>query len=81
MSYDSHKERVCVSECFFFWYQLTWVILDKGPLNGLLWVVASLRMWVIWWFKIQWDQWVISLVCLSSIQCVGSIVWAVRGAS
>jgi len=23
----------------FFWYRLTWVILDKGPLNGLLFVV------------------------------------------
>jgi len=24
----------------FFWYWLTWVVLDKGSLNGLLFVVV-----------------------------------------
>jgi len=31
--YNSHKGRVWVSKCFFW---LTWVNLDKGPLNVLL---------------------------------------------
>jgi len=34
MWYNSHKDRAGVSE-FFFWYQLTRVVLVKGPLNGL----------------------------------------------
>jgi len=25
----------CQSVNVFFWYQLTWVIVDKGPLNSL----------------------------------------------
>jgi len=34
MWYNSHKDRAGVSE-FFFWYQLTRVVLDKQLLNGL----------------------------------------------
>jgi len=35
MLYNSHKDRVWVSECLF-WYQLTQIIVDKGLLNRLL---------------------------------------------
>jgi len=31
----NHKDEVWVNK-FFFWYQLTRVMLDKGLLNGLL---------------------------------------------
>ena len=27
-------KRVCVCVCVCFWYRLTWVVPDKGPLNG-----------------------------------------------
>jgi len=37
MLYNSHKDRVQVTECLFWYYRLiTRVVLDKGPLNGLL---------------------------------------------
>ena len=37
MLYNSQKDRVQgVSEWMFFWYQLTWVILDQGTLNRFL---------------------------------------------
>ena len=32
---ESHKDRVSVNE-FFFWYWLTWFILEKRSLNGFL---------------------------------------------
>jgi len=35
MWYNSHKDRVLVSECLTLWYWFTRVVLDKGPLNGL----------------------------------------------
>ena len=40
MLYNSHKDRVWVGECFF-WYQLTEVDLDKELLNGLLLLLFS----------------------------------------
>ena len=52
--YNSHKDTVWVSKCSF-WYRLTWVHRDKGPLNGLssfikwdfvtFWTHAKLEMW------------------------------------
>ena len=35
MSYNSHKDKVWVSEWMFFWYWLTQVIPGKGSLNRL----------------------------------------------
>jgi len=36
MLYNSHKDMLRMSLCIFFWYQLTRIVLDKGPLNRLL---------------------------------------------
>ena len=42
LSLASVKSRLLLP----FWYQLTWVVPDKGPLNGCVCVCVCVRAWV-----------------------------------
>jgi len=52
VNHSSSSWWVWMGECFF-WYQLTRVVPDKGPLNGRMCVVALLHsasVWIRWMF-------------------------------
>jgi len=59
MLYNSHKDRVQVSECFF-WYLLTQVDLDKALLKGLLLLLAGSKLLKLYCLRLKahkCEQW------------------------
>ena len=37
-----------------FWYRLTWVVPDKGPLNGCVCVCVCVYLLLLWQFQAGW---------------------------
>ena len=53
LSLASEKSRLVLP----FWYRLTWVVPEKGPLNGCVCLTMPLAYWVsIWWHEGYLDR-------------------------
>ena len=50
LSLASVKSRLVLP----FWYWLTWLVPEKGPLNGCVCVMASICNWVVVHKKLKW---------------------------